>query len=87
MHPAHKPAYLANASVLVLYLSVCLFCLQAVDSLKRGHQVMVFVHSRKDTGKTGRALAELAAKAGEADLFQGDPTDPRRGAAAKDVSK
>lgn len=36
---------------------------QVLDSLRRGHQVMVFVHSRKDTVKTGRALAEAAGKA------------------------
>ena len=32
-----------------------------VDSLKRGYQVMVFVHSRKGTGETATALAEIAA--------------------------
>jgi hypothetical protein len=37
---------------------------QVVEALKRGKQVMVFVHSRKETGKTGRVLAELAAKVG-----------------------
>lgn len=36
---------------------------QVLDSLRRGHQVMVFVHSRKDTVKTGRALAEATGKA------------------------
>jgi len=35
-------------------------CLQVADSLKRGYQAMVFVHSRKDTGKTARTLADLA---------------------------
>lgn len=34
------------------------------DSLKKGYQVMVFVHSRKDTGKSARVLADLAAKVG-----------------------
>lgn len=34
-----------------------------LDSLRRGYQVMVFVHSRKDTGGTARALAEIASKA------------------------
>ncbi|KAK6153447.1 hypothetical protein DH2020_013086 [Rehmannia glutinosa] len=29
---------------------------KVVDSLRRGHQVMVFVHSRKDTGKTADKL-------------------------------
>ncbi|GBG24263.1 Activating signal cointegrator 1 complex subunit 3 [Hondaea fermentalgiana] len=35
---------------------------KAVDSIRRGHQVMIFVHSRKDTGKTARALLEAAQK-------------------------
>jgi hypothetical protein len=61
--------------------------LQVVDSLKRGYQVMVFVHSRKDTGKTGRVLADLAAKAGECSLFESEGDDPRRGLAVRDVNK
>lgn len=61
--------------------------LQIVDSLKRGHQVMVFVHSRKDTGKTGRILAELAAKNGELNLFETEGDDPRWGLAVRDVGK
>jgi len=48
---------------------------------------MVFVHSRKDTGKTGRILSDLAAKAGEAHLFETDGDDPRRGLAVKEVNK
>ena len=35
------------------------------DSLRRGHQVMVFVHSRKGTGETATALADIAVKKGE----------------------
>ena len=35
-----------------------------IDSLQRGYQVMVFVHSRKGTGDTARALVELATGAG-----------------------
>ena len=42
---------------------------QVVDSLRQGHQAMVFVHSRKDTGKTARALVTKAQNAGEVDLF------------------
>jgi activating signal cointegrator complex subunit 3 len=61
--------------------------LQVVDSLKRGYQVMVFVHSRKDTGKTGRVLADLAAKAGEVHLFEWEGDDPRRSLAVRDVNK
>ena len=35
------------------------------DSLQRGYQVMVFIHSRKGTGETARALAEIASKKNE----------------------
>ena len=38
---------------------------QVVDSLKKGYQAMIFVHSRKDTGKTARALAVKAQNAGD----------------------
>jgi activating signal cointegrator complex subunit 3 len=49
---------------------------------------MVFVHSRKDTGKTGRILADMAAKNGELALFEPEPgDDPRRGLAVKEVNK
>jgi len=40
-------------------------CYEVVsDSLRRGYQVMVFVHSRKGTGETARALTERAMKEG-----------------------
>ena len=42
------------------------------DMLERGHQVMVFVHSRKDTVKTARQLYEMATEQGLADLL--DPS-------------
>ena len=42
-------------------------------SLKAGYQAMVFVHSRKDTGKTARAIIDLAHAAGEEDLLR--PTE------------
>jgi len=42
------------------------------DMLERGHQVMVFVHSRKDTVKTARQLLEMAQEQGVSDLF--DPS-------------
>jgi activating signal cointegrator complex subunit 3 len=45
---------------------------QVAESLKAGNQVMVFVHSRKDTGKTARQLADLAAKANESHLLDSD---------------
>lgn len=31
---------------------------QVVDSLRQGHQAMVFVHSRKDTVKTAEILVQ-----------------------------
>ncbi len=43
--------------------------LQVTDALTRGYQAMVFVHSRKDTGKTGRTLAVKAQGYGETALF------------------
>eukprot|EP00985_Skeletonema_marinoi_P014942 scaffold7635_cov131-Skeletonema_marinoi.AAC.12 len=48
-------------------------CYQVVtDALKAGHQVMVFVHSRKGTGSTAKALGERASMEGELDrLFTG----------------
>ncbi|KAI7281912.1 Sec63-domain-containing protein [Hortaea werneckii] len=42
------------------------------DMLEQGHQVMVFVHSRKDTVRTARQLLEMAADEGVGDLF--DPS-------------
>ena len=42
---------------------------KVVSALKRGHQAMVFVHSRKDTGKTGRTLAMKAQQSGDGGLF------------------
>uniref|UniRef100_A0A1D2A263 Activating signal cointegrator 1 complex subunit 3 n=1 Tax=Auxenochlorella protothecoides TaxID=3075 RepID=A0A1D2A263_AUXPR len=42
---------------------------KVADSLKRGFQAMVFVHSRKDTGKTARSLALRAQQGGDLDLF------------------
>lgn len=39
------------------------------DMLELGHQVMVFVHSRKDTVKTARMLYEQAGEQGMLDLF------------------
>ncbi|KAJ5691837.1 hypothetical protein N7462_001260 [Penicillium macrosclerotiorum] len=39
------------------------------DMVQRGHQVMVFVHSRKDTVMTARMLKQLAAEEGCEDLF------------------
>lgn len=59
---------------------------KVVEMLKRGHQIMVFVHSRKDTVKTARRLHELAIDEGCSDLF--DPTDhPRYDNAVRDMKQ
>ncbi|PKA61162.1 DEAD-box ATP-dependent RNA helicase ISE2, chloroplastic [Apostasia shenzhenica] len=59
---------------------------KVVDSVKQGHQAMVFVHSRKDTGKTARMLLESAQYAGESELFTNDD-DPQFSLVKKEVSK
>jgi antiviral helicase SLH1 len=57
---------------------------KVTDMLKLGHQVMVFVHSRKDTLNTARDLYERAMKDALADLF--DPSlHPRYDQAVRDV--
>ncbi len=35
---------------------------RALDALRQGHQVMIFVHSRKDTTRTAQAIKDKAAK-------------------------
>ena len=42
---------------------------QVVDTLQKGHQAMVFVHSRKDTGKSARMLQMKAQQGGETAAF------------------
>jgi len=42
---------------------------KAVDLVRLGHQVMVFVHARRDTIATARKFRELAMAEGQADLF------------------
>eukprot|EP00210_Caulerpa_lentillifera_P001589 g1527.t1 len=42
---------------------------KVVHALRNGKQAMVFVHSRKATGKTGRMLAELSKARGTTALF------------------
>ncbi|KAK4699669.1 hypothetical protein P7C70_g6591, partial [Phenoliferia sp. Uapishka_3] len=46
---------------------------KVAELLKAGHQVMVFVHARKDTVKTAQTLREKALAEGIADLL--DPND------------
>lgn len=45
---------------------------QVAELLKAGHQVMVFVHARKDTVKTAQMLREKAQEEGIMDLL--DPS-------------
>jgi activating signal cointegrator complex subunit 3 len=62
-------------------------CYQKVaDALRRGHQAMVFVHSRKDTGRTARAMAIKAQQAGEMALFD-CTVEEGHALAARDVKK
>lgn len=42
---------------------------KVIDLVQAGHQVMVFVHARKDTVKTALALKDAAAIDGSLDLF------------------
>ncbi|KAI4335915.1 hypothetical protein L6164_014511 [Bauhinia variegata] len=59
---------------------------KVVDSIKQGHQAMVFVHSRKDTAKTAERLVELARKYDEMELF-GNNTHPQYTFMKKEVIK
>ena len=62
-------------------------CYQKVlDSLQRGHQAMVFVHSRKDTGKSARMLAMKAQQGGDTAAFDCSAVD-RYDLVAKDAKK
>ncbi|KAK8934003.1 hypothetical protein KSP39_PZI015224 [Platanthera zijinensis] len=45
---------------------------KVVESVKQGHQAMVFVHSRKDTGKVARMLVESAQFAEQLELFSNE---------------
>ncbi|KAJ4376494.1 putative steryl acetyl hydrolase mug81 [Neocucurbitaria cava] len=59
---------------------------KVVEMLKLGHQIMVFVHSRKDTVKTARRLYDMAMEEQCTDLF--DPTDhPRYDMAVRDMKQ
>ncbi|KAF2654474.1 Sec63-domain-containing protein [Lophiostoma macrostomum CBS 122681] len=59
---------------------------KVTDMLKLGHQVMVFVHSRKDTVKTARTLFEKATDNACTDLF--DPLGhPRYDSAVRDLKQ
>ncbi|KAL6705791.1 putative steryl acetyl hydrolase mug81 [Coniothyrium glycines] len=59
---------------------------KVVEMLKLGHQIMVFVHSRKDTVKTARKLYDMAMEEQCTDLF--DPTNhPRYDQAVRDMKQ
>lgn len=42
---------------------------KAIESIRKGNQVMIFVHSRKDTVKTGQAVMDIAAAHNTLDEF------------------
>jgi activating signal cointegrator complex subunit 3 len=58
---------------------------KVADSLKQGHQVMIFVHSRKDTGKTAHKMVEHAQINDQMELFTTD--HPQFGIARMEVMK
>jgi len=62
-HAAAKSPFQKKQMVDELMTQVALD--KAADALARGHQVMVFVHARKDTGKTARDFVRLAELAGK----------------------
>lgn len=55
------------------------------DMLKEGHQVMVFVHSRKDTVNTARMLYQMALDDGCTNLFEPAPENTAYQRAAGDL--
>ncbi|KAJ7978726.1 DExH-box ATP-dependent RNA helicase [Quillaja saponaria] len=59
---------------------------KVVDSIRQGHQAMVFVHSRKDTAKTAERLVELARNHEDLELFSNN-THPQYALIKKDVLK
>ncbi|KAI9893762.1 MAG: hypothetical protein M1814_005978 [Vezdaea aestivalis] len=59
---------------------------KVVEMLGRGHQVMVFVHSRKDTFNTAKMIYQKAVDQGRTDLFTAEDSN-KYASAAKDMSK
>ncbi|KAH9288103.1 hypothetical protein KI387_032220, partial [Taxus chinensis] len=59
---------------------------KVLDALKRDQQAMVFVHSRKDTGKTARIMVEIAQRNGELGYFSNE-THPQFGIRKTEVHK
>jgi antiviral helicase SLH1 len=58
---------------------------QVAELVAEGHQVMVFVHARKETVKTGMTLQEMATKEGITDDFDCSG-NPRWDSFKKDLS-
>ncbi|CAN0004769.1 unnamed protein product, partial [Heterosigma akashiwo] len=81
--PEHRPVPLSQTFVGVKEKSRLLqlarmdeVCYRkAVAAIKRDKQVMIFVHSRKDTARTAAAVLEVAQKHGDADLFSGHASE------------
>src|SRR5690606_24632315 len=48
---------------------------KVVESLLKGDQVMVFVHSRKDTYRTAEYFVQMAGKKSHLSLFDSSPHD------------
>ncbi|RIB18575.1 Sec63 Brl domain-containing protein [Gigaspora rosea] len=59
---------------------------KVLDLVKKGHQVMVFVHARKETVKTAQILREYAIKDGHEELFD-NSAHPRVELVKRDVAK
>ncbi|XP_059441040.1 DExH-box ATP-dependent RNA helicase DExH14 isoform X3 [Corylus avellana] len=59
---------------------------KVVDSVRQGHQAMVFVHSRKDTAKTAQKLVELGRKYDDLELLKND-THPQFNLIKREVVK
>jgi hypothetical protein len=57
-----------------------------VDFVRKGHQVMVFVHARNATVRTGLKLTEMANNRGHSQLFLPEDS-PQYGQAQKAMSK
>jgi activating signal cointegrator complex subunit 3 len=59
---------------------------KALRSIREGNQVMIFVHSRKDTARTAEAIHQIAVEAGTAGEFDCTQTDAHR-IFSRDVGK
>ncbi len=62
---------------------------KTLELVQEGHQVMIFVHSRKETFKTIKYLRDTARSEGTLELFgfKGDTTEAGYTYTAKDVQK